>query len=261
MDELKNNKTVSEPGNAQPDNSGLSRRTLLKGLAGVPILGILGWRTSKNYNYIKNKQTLLLKELGLDNMQVPDVLRPASKGELLRIGFIGFGSRARQLAKSLGFIHPDETKRMENNGTLANYLEQEDLNVAIVGICDVFDLHAEYGLAIANNEIRVGGIKNSSLTAKRYMTHEELLADKNIDVVVIATPDHHHARFTIEAIKAGKHVYCEKSPGLEMDELNELYDTVKNSDRVYQLGHQVPQNIIFQQAKEIMKKDILGKKI
>ena len=39
---------------------------------------------------------------------------------------------------------------MEKKGTLADYLEQEDLNIAITGVCDVFDLHAEYGLAVAS---------------------------------------------------------------------------------------------------------------
>lgn len=258
--ELSNNKnTTTEAGQNQPEAGGFSRRTLLKAFAGIPVLGILGWRTSKNYNYLKHRRTQLLKELELDNLQFPDLIKPAVKGELLKIGFIGFGNRARALARALGYLHPDQSKQMEANGTLDTFLEQEDLNVAIVGICDVFDLNAEYGLAIANNPVRVGGVKNAGLTAKRYMSYEDILNDKNIDAVVIATPDHHHARFSIEAIKAGKHVYCEKSPGLELDELNELYDTVKSSDRIYQLGHQVPQNVIFQQAKEIVKKEILGK--
>jgi len=64
---------------------------------------------------------------------------------------------------------------------------------------------------------------------------------------------------SIAAINAGKHVYCEKSIALSEEELNILYQTVKNSDRVFQLGHQITQNVIFQQAKEIIKKDILGK--
>ncbi|HZK93352.1 MAG TPA: Gfo/Idh/MocA family oxidoreductase, partial [Prolixibacteraceae bacterium] len=77
--------------------------------------------------------------------------------------------------------------------------------------------------------------------------------------VMIATPDHHHATITIAAAKAGKHVYCEKSPVLKEEQLNELYDTVKNSKIVYQLGHQIPQSTVFKQAREIMKKNILGK--
>ena len=66
-------------------------------------------------------------------------------------------------------------------------------------------------------------------------------------------------RPVIEAIRAGKHVYCEKSVSHTEEGLYEVYDTVRNSDRVFQLGHQITQNVIFQQAKEIIKRDILGK--
>jgi len=76
---------------------------------------------------------------------------------------------------------------------------------------------------------------------------------------MIATPDHHHAPITTAAARAGKHVYCEKSPAHSESELYEMYDTVKNSKVVYQLGHQITQSVIFQQAKDIIRKDILGK--
>ena len=129
----------------------------------------------------------------------------------------------------------------------------------MVGICDVYDMHAERGLATARNDIRPGGEKATKLPVKRYLTYQEMLADKDIDAVVIATPDHHHAPISIAAAKAGKHVYCEKSVALAEDELNEVYNTVKSSKIVFQLGHQITQNVVFQQAKEIVKKDVLGK--
>jgi predicted dehydrogenase len=86
-----------------------------------------------------------------------------------------------------------------------------------------------------------------------------MLDDKDIDAVMIATPDHHHAPISAAAARAGKHVYCEKSPAHTEEQLNDLYYAVKNSNVVYQLGHQVPQSVVFQQAKDIIKKDILGK--
>jgi predicted dehydrogenase len=86
-----------------------------------------------------------------------------------------------------------------------------------------------------------------------------MLDDKNIDAVMIATPDHTHAAITVAAVKAGKHVYCEKAPCHSEEQMNEVYNAVKNSSIVYQLGHQVPQSVVFQQAKDIIKKDILGK--
>jgi predicted dehydrogenase len=147
----------------------------------------------------------------------------------------------------------------KKRGNLEDWLAQEDLNIDLVAICDVFDLHAQKGIETAKSGLRVNGKKGTDLPIKRYRTYQELLADESIDAVVIATPDHHHAKLSTAAIKAGKHVYCEKSIALSEEELNELYTTVKNSDRVFQLGHQITQNVVFQQAKEIIKKDILGK--
>jgi predicted dehydrogenase len=86
-----------------------------------------------------------------------------------------------------------------------------------------------------------------------------MLDDKDIDAVMIATPDHNHAPIVVAAAKAGKHIYCEKAPAHTEEQLNDVYNTVKNSKIVYQLGHQVPQSVIFKQAKDIIKKDILGK--
>jgi len=76
---------------------------------------------------------------------------------------------------------------------------------------------------------------------------------------MIATPDHNHAPIAVAAAKAGKHVYCEKAPAHTEEQVFEVYNTVKNSNIVYQLGHQVPQSVVFQQARDIVKKDILGK--
>ncbi len=93
---------------------------------------------------------------------------------------------------------------------------------------------------------------------KRYCHYHDMLADPTIDAIIISTPDHHHAQMTIDAVNAGKHVYCEKAPVHREEEIQPLYDAVKNSDVVYQLGHQIPQNAVFQQASEILIVDLLG---
>jgi len=220
----------------------IKRRTLLKALAGIPILGFFAYEAVKKINFDKDKRSRVIKELGLDDIKAPDVITASgNKGDVIRLGFIGFGNRAGQLSNSLGYAHPDQVKSREKNGTLAEWLEQEDLNVAVTGICDVFDQRAERGLATAANEIRPGGGKGNTLPAKNYKSYQDMLNDKDIDAVIVATPDHHHAHITSEAVKAGKHVYCEKSICLNEDELYEVYDTVRNSDRVFQRGHQITQ--------------------
>lgn len=236
-----------------------SRRTVLKALAGIPVLGLFAYELMGKKSFDRKNETRLIKELGLEDIQAPKNVPSAAKGDMLRIGIIGFGNRASQLASGLGFMHPKAMEDSRKNGRLNDWLAQESLNVAITGICDVFDLHAENGLATAKNEVLAGGTKHSGLPVKRYRTYQEMLADNSIDAIIVATPDHHHARITTDAVKAGKHVYCEKSIAHTEEELNEVYHAVKNSNRVFQLGHQITQNVIFQQAKEIIRKDILGK--
>lgn len=245
-----------QPQEEQPSQS---RRTVLKALAGIPVLGAFGYELMHKLSYDKNKSANLLKELGLDNLEQPHEMTNAAEGKLLRIGMVGFGNRATALAKALGFASPDRIKAMEKNGTIEEWQQQSNLNVAIVGICDVFDLHAENGLAVAACKTPAGNGKPSELPVKRYRTYKEMLQDDSIDAIIVATPDHHHARITTDAVKAGKHVYCEKSIALSEEELNEVYTAVKASDRVFQLGHQITKNAIFQKAKQIIKKDILGK--
>jgi predicted dehydrogenase len=59
-------------------------------------------------------------------------------------------------------------------------------------------------------------------------------------------------------VNSGKHVYCEKAPVRREEEIQPLYEAVSKSDVVYQLGHQNPQNAVFQQAKSIINRGLLG---
>jgi predicted dehydrogenase len=253
-------KTNSENKNEMSQQSTIKRRTLLKALVGIPVLGVFAFELFKKWTFDQEKKNRVMKELGLENIKAPAIFNSSSpKSDLLRIGLIGFGSRAVSHANGLGYMHPNDVEAGKKNNTLKDWLAQEDLNVAITGICDVYDAHAENGLATARNEFRAGGAAPSKLPVKRYMSYQEMLADKDIDAVMIATPDHHHAPITAAAARAGKHVYCEKSPAHAEAELNDMYNAVKENKIVYQLGHQITQSVIFQQAKDIIKKDILGK--
>lgn len=238
----------------------ISRRSALKALAGIPVAGFLGFKVFDKIKYDKDKKLELIRELGLQDMNVPvsDFGTRDSDGDLIRIGIIGFGTRATALASALGFLHPDALELRKKNNTLQNIRNQEFLNVAITGVCDVFDMHAEKGLQVAATSVHPEKVK-SKLPVKRYRFYQEMLADKDIDAVIIATPDHHHARMAIEATLAGKHIYLEKSVAHTEAELNELYQVVKNSNITFQLGHQITQSAVFQQAKEIIRKNVLGK--
>jgi len=236
-----------------------TRRTLLKALVGVPVLGVFAFEMFKKFTYDQEKKNRIIKELGLDSIKVPGIIKNSSiKGDLVRVGMIGFGNRANALANGLGFMHPDHAEDRIKSSSMKDWLAQEDLNVAITGICDVFDNHAEFGLATAGTTVRAGGAAQSVLPVKRYRTYREMLDDKDIDAVMIATPDHHHAPIAIAAAQAGKHVYCEKAPVHSEEQIFPLYEAVRNNKITYQLGHQITQSVIFQQARDIISKDIIG---
>ncbi|MEN8229146.1 MAG: Gfo/Idh/MocA family oxidoreductase [Bacteroidota bacterium] len=239
-----------------------SRRRALKALAGVPVLGLMGFEIFKKTKYDRTHdlRKKILNELDLGDIQSRvKQITDASGGDLLRLGMVGYGVRGSQLAKALGFMDPETFDNENGAETYATQIQHGNLNVALTGICDVFDLHAEKGLAVSQHDIHTRGEFAKKHPVKRYRHYHEMLADPAIDGIIIATPDHHHAQMTIDAIQAGKHVYCEKSLIRREDEINRVYEAVKNSDLVFQLGHQIPQNAVFQQAKEIIKRGLLGK--
>ena len=84
------------------------------------------------------------------------------------------------------------------------------------------------------------------------MNHRELLADPNVDVVCIATPDHIHGYQVIDAVQAGKDVYCEKpvTHWRQFELTKQLAGEVSKSDRVFQLGTQGMSDSAWRQARQ-----------
>jgi predicted dehydrogenase len=95
-----------------------------------------------------------------------------------------------------------------------------------------------------------------------YFDHRELLANKDIDAVLISTPDHQHARLAVEAVRAGKDVYLQKPASLTVAEGRFMADAVKASGRILQIGSQQrgsepwPQ---FRRACELVRNGRIGK--
>ena len=241
--------------------SGIDRRDMLKALAGVPILGALGIQVFRKNSFDDKHdiQQEIMRELGMEDLM--NVIKPIrhQKGDLIRVGIAGFGTRGEQLAKALGFMEKSSFEQTVENGSLDAQIHDGNLHVAITGICEVFDMRAEQGLATAAHDIHTGGTFASSHPVKRYRHYHDMISDPDIDAIIISTPDHHHAQMTIDAIQAGKHVYCEKSLIHREEEIYSTYEAVKNSNLVFQQGHQYPQTAAFQVAQEILKRKWLGK--
>ena len=182
------------------------------------------------------------------------------------MGIIGFGGRGEALAHAAGFAHPDWIERKKKDARenkldkeLETFLNQEDLNVTFSGVCDVFDVRAERGIAASKNDVRPGGGSGLLKGAKRFLHYQEMLESNEVDAVIIATPDHWHAQMTIDAVNAGKHVYCEKCMTRTIEEAFQVTEAVKQSGMIFQLGHQGRQQDSYKKAKQIVAKNILGK--
>ena len=96
-------------------------------------------------------------------------------------------------------------------------------------------------------------------TAKPFADYRDVLSDKDIDAVVIGTPDHWHAPMTIEAVAAGKDVYVEKPVTHNLGEGDELVKAVEDSGQVVATGTQQRSWKHFLEAKQLIDQGVLGK--
>src|SRR6185503_16233106 len=87
----------------------------------------------------------------------------------------------------------------------------------------------------------------------------ELLARKDIDAVVIATPDHWHALITIAAAKAGKDIYCEKPLSESIREARAMVNAVRKNKRIFQTGSMQRSSKEFRVACELVRNGVIGK--
>jgi predicted dehydrogenase len=151
----------------------------------------------------------------------------------LGIGFIGCGGRAGshlQMAKRLR----DELK----------------MPVDLVACCDIYRPRREHFQKQA-------GIPNA------YDSHKKLLEDPAVDIVCIATPDHHHVYQAIDAVKAGKHVYCEKpvSHWSQFEATRALADAVAASRVAFVCGTQAMTDPAWMEMKKLIRAGVIGQPI
>ncbi|MEP0418085.1 MAG: Gfo/Idh/MocA family oxidoreductase [Cyclobacteriaceae bacterium] len=97
-----------------------------------------------------------------------------------------------------------------------------------------------------------------TLKAKGYTSHAELIQDKNVEAVFIATPFSTHGEIAIAALKERKHVYCEKTMVKGVHEIQDVIDIHKNSGLVFQTGHQYHSSPLYNKALEIIRSGHLG---
>jgi predicted dehydrogenase len=150
---------------------------------------------------------------------------PAGANDRVRLGFIGVGNRGRQLLQA--------------------YLRQNDIEV--VALCDVDTTQMDQARRMVSAGVTT------------YKDFRKMLENKDIDAVVVATPEHWHALQVTLACEAGKDVYVEKPLTIVIAEGRRMVQTVRRTKRVVQVGLQSRSSEAFQKLAELVRADKIGK--
>jgi len=170
-------------------------------------------------NFLKKTSTALLSTPLLLN---GGLSYASTDGKPLNIGIIGCGDRG---------------------GGLASILQNNQL-LRVVACCDIIPFRLE---KVAT--------KNGSTP---YTDYRALLDDPNVEAVIIASPFGLHDEMAIDAIQAGKHVYCEKTMAKGVNEIQSVLDAHRNSKLVFQVGYQYNSSALYKKVYEIIASGYIG---
>jgi len=118
--------------------------------------------------------------------------------------------------------------------------------VKLVAVADCYDGRLEHGKELWGSDV---------FTTREY---KEILERKDIDAVIVGTPDHWHKQVSIDAMKAGKDVYCEKPMVHTHADGPEMIEAARSTNRILQLGSQRVSSIIYAKAKELLASGAIG---
>src|SRR3954462_11484823 len=133
---------------------------------------------------------------------------------------------------------------MEGSGLLSNAVELP--GVECVSACDLYD--GRHALA---KEI----VGPNLPTTRRY---QDLLANKDIDCIIAAVPDHWHKQIVVDTVNAGKDIYCEKPMSHSPADGVEIVAAAKKSGRIVQIGSQRVSSVLLAKARELIQQGALG---
>ncbi len=149
------------------------------------------------------------------------------------------------------------------------------INVAVIGtggrgfyVAERFQRYAEQ---VKPNACQITGVcdvyqKRVTLAKERFqckgtLDYREILEDKDVDAVIVATPDHWHAQIALEAMDKGKDVYLEKPMCHTIEEVKALINTVRETGRVVQVGSQTTSGDQWWKARKAIADGMIGKMI
>ena len=147
-----------------------------------------------------------------------------TNGQLVQFGIIGIG--------------------MQGSGLLKNSLELP--GTKCIAACDLWDGRQTLAKEIVGSEI---------MTSRRY---QELLANKDIQALIVAVPDHWHRQIVVDAVTAGKDVYCEKPMSHNVADGAAMVAAAKKSGRIVQIGSQRTSSALLAKAKQLYDQGAIG---
>jgi predicted dehydrogenase len=176
---------------------------------------------------------------GFPDIVPASVLGPNSPGNRINVGAIGTGRISR--GHDLPGVWQYDTAR-------------------VVAVCDLDRKRMEDTQRLVDAHSAGTQTKApSNGGVKGYADYRRLLDDKDIDAVVISTPDHWHAAIAVAAVRAGKDVYLQKPASLTIAEGRFMADEVRRSGRIFQIGSQQRSSPQFRYAAELVRNGRIGK--
>src|SRR6266576_4604495 len=136
-----------------------------------------------------------------------------------------------------------------SRGTFVMTVFQKDPAVGVAAICDVYEPNLERALSTASK---------AGSHPKAYRNYKQCLADKDVQAVLIATPEHWHHQMVLDALAAGKDVYVEKPLCQTPEQGTELVEAEKKSKSIVQVGMQRRSYDLYLDARKIVAAGTLG---
>ncbi|MFC6099208.1 Gfo/Idh/MocA family protein [Olivibacter domesticus] len=175
------------------------------------------------------------------------------------IGAVGITILPRHVLGGQGFLAPSDKINLgyigtgkQNSGLLGAIAKCPETMVLAASDVDKRKLEHFVHAAIAENK------KKAATEVTPYEQYRELLERKDIDAVVIASPDHWHAQMVVDAAKAGKDIYCEKPLSLTIAEGRAMVNATRKYKRVFQTGSMQRSQQFFRDAANLIRNGYIG---
>ena len=168
---------------------------------------------------------------GLALAGFPGILSARNVNNNINVGIVGPGGRG--------------------TGLLKRFLESgSQYGARLTAVCDLWNYRRDRAAALVEEK--------EGRAPKIYRHHEEILADKEVDALIIATPDHAHAQILKLTAEAGMDTYCEKPMSNVLSEANEALDAVRKSGVIVQIGTQRRANPRYRKATRMIADGLIG---